>query len=129
MILTYLAHSSEGILWFSAPSSLNRKFANNGTNVEKFRETVNKAIEITFDVSVDGVHTPRACLLRAVSTLLSCAQDRDWDLDEEMRRWGLEENPLLRLIEKVVMLLETCQVKTGTLGQVLRQCDLVPYLL
>ena len=42
-----------GILWFSAPSSLNRKFANKGTNVEKFRETVNKAIEITFDVSVD----------------------------------------------------------------------------
>ena len=42
-----------GILWFSAPSSLNRKIANNGTNVEKILETVNKAIEITFDVSVD----------------------------------------------------------------------------
>ena len=64
-----------------------------------------------------------------MSTLLSRAPDRDWDLDEEMRRWGLGENPLLRLIEKVVMLLETCQVKTWTLGQVLRQYDLVPYLL
>ena len=34
-------------------ASIVSKFANNGTNVEKFRETVNMAIEITFDVSVD----------------------------------------------------------------------------
>ena len=129
MILMYLAHSSGEYCGSPHRQSLNRKFANNGTNVEKIRETVNKAIEITLDVSVDGVHTPRAYLLRAASTLLSCAPDRDWDLDEEMRRWGLGENPLLPLIEKGVMLLETCQVKTGTLGQVFRQYDLVPYLL
>ena len=86
-----------GGLWFSAPSSLNRKFANNGTKVEKLRETVNKAIEITFDVPVDGVHTPRTCSLRAVSILLNYAPDRDWDHYEEMRGWGLGENPLLPL--------------------------------
>ena len=94
MVLTYLAHSSGDFLWFSA-SSLNRKFANNGTKVEEIRETVDKAIEITFNVPFDGVHTPRACFLRAVSILLSHAPDRDWDLDEEMRGWKVGENPLL----------------------------------
>ena len=47
-----------GLLWFSAPSSVNRKYANNGTKVENFRETVNEAIEMTFNVPFDGVHTP-----------------------------------------------------------------------
>ena len=84
-----------GLLWFSAPSSLDRKFANNGTKIAKFQETVNMAIEITFNVPFDGVYTPRTCLLRAVSVLLSNAPDRDWDLDEELRVWGLGEYPLL----------------------------------
>ena len=29
-----------GLLWFSAPTNLHRKFVNNGTEVVKFRETV-----------------------------------------------------------------------------------------
>ena len=29
-----------GLLWFSAPKNLNRKFVNNGTKVAKFRDTV-----------------------------------------------------------------------------------------
>ena len=36
-----------GLLWFSAPSSLNGKVVNNGTKVAKFRDTVNSAIELT----------------------------------------------------------------------------------
>ena len=84
-----------GLLWFSAPSSLDRKFVNNGTKIAKFQETVNMAIEITFNVPFDGVNTPRTCLLRAVSVLPSNAPDRDWDLDEELRVWGLGEYPLL----------------------------------
>ena len=55
------------------------------------------AIEITFNVGFHGVHTPRTCLLRAVGVLLSNAPDRDWDLDEELREWGLGEYPLLPL--------------------------------
>ena len=35
-----------GLLWFSAPSNLNRKFVNNGTKAAKFRDTVNSAIEL-----------------------------------------------------------------------------------
>ena len=34
MTLTYLA-TPVGLLWFSAPSSLNRKFANNGTREQE----------------------------------------------------------------------------------------------
>ena len=76
-----------GLLWFSAPSNLNRKFVNNGTKVSKFRETVRKTIELTLKMTFDGAHTPKACLLRSVSMLLSYAPDRDWDLEEEMTGW------------------------------------------
>ena len=31
------------LLWFSSPSRLNRKFANVGTKIAKYRETVNMA--------------------------------------------------------------------------------------
>ena len=78
-----------GLLWFSAPSNLNRKFVNNGTKVAKFRKTVNNAIELTFKMTFDGAHTPRACFLRPVSMLLSYAPDRDWDLEEEMTGWSV----------------------------------------
>ena len=86
------AHSSGD---FSAPSNLNLKFVNNGTKVAKFRETVNNAIEKIFSITFDGVHTPRACLLRSVSILLSYSPDRDWDLEEEMKGWCVGESPLL----------------------------------
>ena len=76
--------------WLSAPSSLNRKFVNNGTKVAQFRETVNNAIELGCNIIFEGIHSPRACLLRAVSILLSYAPDRDWDLEKEMMEWGVE---------------------------------------
>ena len=59
----------------------------------KFRETVNNAIELTLNIAFDGIHTPRACFLRAVSIFLSYAPDRDWDLEEEMKGWGAGESP------------------------------------
>ena len=77
------------LLWFFAPSNFNRKFVNNGTKEAKFRETVNNAIELACNIAFDGIHTPRACLLRARSILLSCAPDRDWDWEEEMKEWGV----------------------------------------
>ena len=64
MILMCLAHSS-GDLWFSSPSRLNRKFANDGTKIAKYRETVYMATEITLTAPFQGLHTPRTCLLRA----------------------------------------------------------------
>ena len=74
-----------GLLWFSAPSRLNRKFANDGTKVSKFRDTVSSAIELTCNIAFDGAHTPRECFSRAVTILLCYAPDRDWKLEEEMQ--------------------------------------------
>ena len=46
-----------GLLWFSSPSRLNRKFANDGTKIAKYRETVDMAIEITLTEPFEGLHT------------------------------------------------------------------------
>ena len=85
MILTCLAHSSGGLLWFSEPTNLNRKFVHNGTKVVKFRDTVNSAIELTCNIAFDGVHTPKACFLRAVTIFLCFAHDKDRNLEEAMQ--------------------------------------------
>ena len=85
------------LLWFSAPTNLNRKFTNSGTKVAKFRETVNSAIELTCSVAFDGTHTPRKCFFRAVTVLLSYAPDKDWDLKEEMQGWRVGEDRIARL--------------------------------
>ena len=47
------------LLWFSAPTNLNRKFVNNGTPVAKTWDTVSSAIEFTCSIAFDGAHTPR----------------------------------------------------------------------
>ena len=39
-----------------------------------------------------GDHTPRAMFLRAVIVFFCCALDKDWDLKEEMQRWGVGED-------------------------------------
>ena len=81
------------LLWFSAPTNLNRKFVNNGTRVAKFRDTASSAIELTCNIDFDGAHTPRACFLR----IFLCAPDRDCKLEEEMQGWSVEEDGLARL--------------------------------
>ena len=45
--------------------NLNRSFVNNGTKVSKLRETVNNAIVFVCNIVFEGIHTPRACVLRA----------------------------------------------------------------
>ena len=69
--------------------------ANDGTNIAKYRETVNMTIEITFNVFFVGLHTPRTCSLRAVSVLQCNSPDKDWNHEEEFNGWGLGECPLL----------------------------------
>ena len=84
-----------GLWWFSSPSRLNRTFANDGTKIAQYLETVNVAVEITFTVPSDGLHTPRTCLLRAVSVLPCNSPDKDWNHEKELKGWGLGECPLL----------------------------------
>ena len=85
------------LLWFSAPSSLNRNFVNNGTKVAKFRDTVSSAIELTCNIAFDGAHIPRACFSRAVTVFLCYAPDKDWDMEEEMQGWCVGEHILAAL--------------------------------
>ena len=73
-----------GPLCFSSPSRLNHRFANNGSKIAKYHEADNMAIEATFTMPFEGLHTPRTCLLRSVS-----APDKDWNVEEEMTGWGL----------------------------------------
>ena len=73
------------LLWFPAPTNLNRKVVNNGIKVAKFRDTVNSAIELTCDIAFHGAHTSRACSVRAD------APDRDWNFEEEMQGWAWEK--------------------------------------
>ena len=95
MILMCHAHRSGDFCGSPHRSRLKRKFANDVTKIAKHRETVNMAIEIKFNVPFDGVHTPRTCLLRAVSVLLCNSPDKDWNHEEELKGWGLGECPLL----------------------------------
>ena len=45
-----------GLLWFSAPTNLNRKFVNGGVKVAEFWDTVSSAIELTCNIAFDGAH-------------------------------------------------------------------------
>ena len=80
-----------GLLWFSSPSRLNRKFANDGTKIARYHEAFDMAIEITFTAPFEGLHTPRTCLLRTVGVVLYRSPDKDWNDEEEMKGWGLGE--------------------------------------
>ena len=74
-----------GLLWFSAPTKLNRKFVNNGTKEAKFRDTVSSAVELTCNIAFDGAHTQIACFLRAETIFLCFAPDRDWNIEEQLQ--------------------------------------------
>ena len=50
-----------GLLWFSSPSRLNQRFANNGTRIAKCNEVINMAVATTFTLSFGGFNTPRTC--------------------------------------------------------------------
>ena len=82
------------VMVLSTVNLINRKFVNNGMKVVTFRDTVNSAIELTCNVAFDGTHTLRACFLRAASIFLNYAPDKDWDMEEEMKGWGVGDGPL-----------------------------------
>ena len=65
------------------------------TKIAESRETVNMAIEMTLNVPCDGVHTPRTCLVRAVSVLLCNSPGKDWNHEDELKGWSLGECPIL----------------------------------
>ena len=95
-----------GLLWFSSPSRLNQTFANNGTTSAKYHEAVNMAIEATFSMPFDGVHTPRTCLLRSVSVVLYRSPDKVCNDEEEMKGWGVKMQRVLQRTQHHCSLLD-----------------------
>ena len=83
------------LLSFSSPSRLKQALTDNGTNVVRYHRAVNMAIDDTFTMPCEGLHTPRTCLLRSVSVVLYRSHDKDWNVEEEMKGWGLGERPCL----------------------------------
>ena len=80
------------LLWFSSPSRRHQTFTNNGTKIAKCHEATNMVIEATFIMSSEGLHTPRTFLLRSISVVLYRSPDKDWNVEEEMKGWGLGES-------------------------------------
>ena len=62
--------------------------------IAKYHEAFSVAIEITFTMSFEGLHTPRTCLMRSVGVVLYKSPDKGWNDEEEMKGWGLGEFPL-----------------------------------
>ena len=75
-----------GLLWFSSPSRLNQRFANNGTRIAKCNEVINMAISTTFTLSFGGFNTPRTCMLRSVAAVLYRSH-----MGRELIGWALGE--------------------------------------
>ena len=84
-------------LWFSAPTDLNHKFVNNGTKIEKFREIVDHAIELSCNIVFDRTHTPRALFVRTVTVLVRRTHDKYWDVKEEMQSWDVDDERFAEL--------------------------------
>ena len=88
------------LLWFSAPSSLKRKFVNNGTKAAKFRDTVNGAIELTCNIAFDGTGTPRACFFTGCEFSLELCIRQGLEFgsrDEGVECWGRFGNLLQKM--------------------------------
>ena len=79
------------MLWFSPPTNLNRRCSESGTKVEKYSEVKDLAIVATFTMSFGRPHTPRMCLLRSVSAVLCRSPEINWDVNRDMKGWGLGE--------------------------------------
>ena len=58
-----------GMLWFSAPASLNNDLLNDGVILEKYNEAVDLTILATFTMPFWRMHTPRSCFLRSLRTV------------------------------------------------------------
>ena len=61
-----------------------------GTSFWRNHEVVNMAIEATFTMPFEGLHTPRTCLLKSVRVDLYRAPDKDWNVEKEVTGWVWE---------------------------------------
>ena len=73
------------MLWFSAPTNLNRRFLNGGTTLQKYNAVINLALVATFTLLFGRMHTPRICFSRSMRSALCRSLERDLDVNREMR--------------------------------------------
>ena len=88
-----------GMLCFSSPTSLNRRFVENGVILKKYKEAINLALQSAFMLPFWRMNTPRSCFLRSVHAVLCRSPGRDRDANREMRSWGLGEWSVLLLFD------------------------------
>ena len=83
------------MLWFSAPSRLNQTWEGEEITNAKYHEVVNMAITEAISMPFGSSHTPRPCMLTSVAAVLHRTPNRKWDVNREMKGWGMEGIPVL----------------------------------
>ena len=83
------------MLWSSASTRLNQTMENDEIKIAKFHEVVDMAIMDTITLPFADTHTPRTCMLRSVAAVLHRTPHKDWDVNREMKGWGMEGRPVL----------------------------------
>ena len=73
------------LLWFSAPTSLNNDFLNDGVILEKYDETVNMSCRSAYILLYGWMNTPRACFTRTILEMLGrrtapARETKGWEL-------------------------------------------------
>ena len=81
------------VLWFAAPSSLNKELINAGLQRKLYYEVIHTALYLAITYPFIGEHTPRVFLLRSALHVLSDMPDNIWHLKREMKGWELGGQP------------------------------------
>ena len=67
------------MLWFSAPTNLNRRFLNDGVILEKYNEAIYLAFRRAFILPFWRMNTPRSCFLRSIHAVLCRPPGTEYD--------------------------------------------------
>ena len=74
------------MLWFSAPTRLNRALERQDQKIVKYHDVVNMANMDAIYRPFGGEHTPRSCMLASVALVLHRTH-RKWGVNKEMEGW------------------------------------------
>ena len=75
------------MLWFSAPTNLNRRFLIKGVILDKHNEAIDSAFQSAFhSAPPQGLAFSRSMRVELCRPL-----EGDWDVNSELRGWGLGE--------------------------------------
>ena len=78
------------ILWFSAPTNLNRILGRD-LKIKKYHEVVDSTIMEAVVRPFGGERTPRSCMLASVARVPHRTHKK-WGVNKEMKGWRVREN-------------------------------------